>query len=183
MKYISLVILLMISCASPYHNHLSIKSINTTLKDGKWIIDEPLLEKIDVSVESIIIENYRNELISRFDNIKYISDIKGISTLNKALEKTIKTLDLYKSKTNFDYLVSTKLEIINCKNPLKKILSIKLIAYDLNTKSKIFENEYHSVKNIKDLKSSKFKKFVDKSMNEVISDFTKKNNWKMIQKI
>lgn len=183
MKYYLFLVALVLtlSCSSRYHDHLIMQPTNVNLETGKWLIDEPLLEKLDVSVVSVIVENYKEGLISKYSNFKYIYDFNGISSLNKALEKTSKTLDLYKSQTNYNFLVSTKLEVINCKNPSTKFLSIKLSVYSLETKSKIFEKEYHSwKKNVKTLKSDSFKEFVGNSMEKAIKNFIKKDNWKLV---
>ena len=183
MKHFFFIILIIVtySCCPRYHNHLSMKPTNTSLKHGKWLIDEPLLERFYLNTESVVVEIYKKKLTSKYDNIKYLSDLNEVPSFNKALDKSLKALDLYKSKTGFNYLISTKLEITNSEFSDKKILTIRLIVYNLDTKSKIFENDYHSAKRINDFNSNKFKEFVEKSMKKAITDFTKTDNWKAIE--
>lgn len=188
MKFLNFLFLFIISisCSVRHHNHLSIQATNTALENGNWLIDEPLLEKLDIGFEHIVITTYEEILIEKFKNIHYISELNGISSLNKSLEKTSKTLDLYQSQTNLDYLISTKLEIVPCNDPLKKILAIKLVAYDLKTKSKIFENEYHSAKKFKGSQKTnpeKFEKLISESIKIAIKDFKRKDNWRMTKSI
>ncbi|PXY43588.1 hypothetical protein [Flavobacterium hydrophilum] len=185
MKYFLFIIFLAVtySCCPRYNNYLSIKPTNTSLKQGKWLIDEPLLERFYLNTESVVSEIYKNKLTSKYDNIKYLSDLNEVPSFNKALDKSVKALDFYKSKTGFNYLISTKLEITNSNFSDKKILTIRLIVYNLDTKCIILDKDYYSAKRINNFNSNMFKEFVEKSMKKVIKDFTKNDNWKAIEAV
>lgn len=183
MKYFYLLYFVLIisiySCSTKHHNHIIIKPTNINPKEGKWLIDEPLLDKVDLLFESTTTEYYKELLSNKFSYLKSISDLNKMSTLKKAVDKDLKALEFYKQQTDFDYLISTKLEMTLCNKPLKKMLSIKILVYNLNTKSLILENEYHSWKKCRG--SAEIKKFVDSSLKIAITDFAKKNSWKAIK--
>lgn len=175
-------ILNLCSCGIQHHNHLISKPINVDTKAGKWLIDEPLLDKVEVEFESVAIDYYREFLSGRFKDFKTISDYSKISTLKKITETNSKALEIYKQQTNCDYLISTKIEMIRCDDPQLRALAVTILVRDLNTTEIIFKNEYHSRKRIKASNTGKLKKFINASIEMAISDFSKKENWKYFSK-
>lgn len=173
------------SCSFRHHDHLLAKPINLNLKESKWLIDEPILDKINIAFESITTNYYKEILHKRFPNLKSISDLNNISSLKNTVEKNRKVLAFYKDQTNFDYLISTRIELATGHDPNLKLLSIKIVVHDLNTKSLIFENEYHSTKwyisSAKHLNLDKLKGFIDSSIKIAIKSFAKKDNWRTLK--
>lgn len=173
-----LVLIVLASCGRHHHNHLINQPVNVGLNQGKWLIDEPLLERVDLKFESKTIDYYREILKDKFSDVKYISEFNHFSTLKKALVRDKKALKLYKSRINCDYLISTKLEMVPSNYPSVRNFSVTIIVYDLNTENIIFKNEYHSYRKIKSATSSKLQNFIDSSIKIAITDFSKKENWK-----
>lgn len=173
-----LILLFLASCGRHHHNHLINQPVNVELHQGKWLIDEPLLERVELKFESKTVDYYKEILKDKFSDVKTISEFDQFSTLKKALARDNKALKLYKLRTEYDYLISTKLELVPSNYPSIRNFSVIIIVYDLNSDNIIFKNEYHSYKKIKSATSSKFKNFIDSSIKIAISDFAKKENWK-----
>ena len=177
-SFFYLVSLLFLNACSHHHNHLTYQPINVELNDGKWLIDEPLLVRVESYFESVTVDYYRKILKNKFSDFNYISDFQQFSTLNKALSRDTKSLKLYKLRTHCDYLISTKLELVPSEFPSMRNFSVIIIVYDLNSETLVFKNEYHSYKKIKSANSYLVKKFIDLSIKVAISDFSKNENWK-----
>lgn len=178
------------SCANYKGNYTSntiTKPVNINRLEGKWIIDEPLLEKIDVSYESTVIEYYQEFLNKKVTNLKSIRDFNNITSLKKATENNTATLDFYKQKTQFDYLISTKIKLVKVDNDkLTKELYIKVTTYNLNSKKIIFEKEYTFKDTFTGFNDSPFasnlKRFLDISIKDCIKDFANNKNWEATEK-
>jgi hypothetical protein len=169
------------SCGVRHQDYTMNKPVNIDSKEGKWLIDEPLLEKVDFEFENITAEYYKTFLCKNFDNFKYINELSKISSLKKSIEKNLKTLEIYKEQTNFDYLISTKIQLYHYNNSLKT-LSIRIFVYDLNTKNLIFDNYYRSYEKIENTNSKGLKKFINASVKDAVLNFSKKENWNYVYK-
>jgi len=173
----------MCSCARFFYTNSTItKPINVNPKKGKWLIDEPLLNKLNANYETVTIDYYQKILNKKFNDLKSIRELNNITTFKKNITSNLKILDFYKQQTNFDYLITTKLDLIkNDNNALTKELNIKIIVYDLNTKSLIFEKEYISCDKFTGFDDiplpSRLERFMNLSIEKAIKDFGNKKNW------
>jgi len=166
LSQISLLIVLFSinSCATFTYTNLTVtKPINVNPLNGKWLIDEPLLNGLESNYETITLNYYKNLLNHKFNNLKSIRDFN-------------------KQQTSCDYLISTKLDLIkNNDNTLTKELSIVIIVYDLNTKDLIFEKQYMSYDKFTGFDDiplpSRLSRFMNLSIEKAIKDFGNKKNW------
>lgn len=161
-----------------------IKPVNIDRANGKWVIDEPLLEKVDISFESTTLELYEKLLKKKYTYLKSIRDFH-MTSIKSVTEKNKTALDFYKQKTNCDYLIATTIKLIKVDDDnLTKELYMKIITYDLNTKKVIFEKEYNFKDNFIGFKDSPFssnlKKFIDISLKKGIKDFAKDKTWNTV---
>jgi hypothetical protein len=178
------------SCANYKGNYVTntiVKPVDVNRLEGKWIIDEPVLEKIDISYETTVLEYYQDILGKKFKTLKSIREFNNISSLKNATENNLNTLDFYKQKTLFDYLISTKIKLVKVDNDkLTKELYAKIITYDLNTKKIIFEKEYIFKDTFTGLNDSPFssnlKRFLTISIKDCIKEFGNDKNWKTTDK-
>ena len=187
--YIVLFSNLLSSCATYKGNYTTntiILPIDINRLEGKWIIDEPILENVDATYNTKIIEYFQKYLKNKFKTLKYIGDFKNTPTLNKSLEKDLKLLDFYKEKTHFDYLITTKLNLNVDDDHLTKKLIIKLVTFNLNTKEKIFEKEYIFKDDFTGFNDSPFpsnvNRFLRISISDCIKNFRKDKYWKYTSK-
>ncbi|ESU18906.1 hypothetical protein FCR2A7T_23120 [Flavobacterium cauense R2A-7] len=177
--------ILISACATYKGNYTTntiILPVDINRLEGKWVIDEPILENIHASYNTKVIECYQNQLNNKFQTLVQIGDFNNTISLKKALETNIKTLDFYKEKTQFDYLISTKIKLNVDDNHLTKELYIKIITYNLNNKEKIYEKEYFFRDDFTGFNDSplpsNLKRFLRISIEDCIKDFGKDKYWK-----
>ncbi|WP_192501837.1 hypothetical protein, partial [Flavobacterium sp. PL002] len=84
----SILFLTLISSCATYKGNYTTNTITLPLDidrlKGKWIIDEPILEKIDASYNSKVIESYKKLLSSKIKILKEIGEFKNTYSLNKS---------------------------------------------------------------------------------------------------
>lgn len=168
-----------------YTTNTILKPVNVNPLHGRWVVDEPVLEKIDKSYETVVIDFYKTLLINKFTTLKTIREFDDITSLKNNTENNLKTLQYYREKTNFNYLISTKLDMIKVDNNyFTKELFIKIIVYNLNSKIKIFEKEYIFKDDFTGFDdypfASNLDKFIKVSIKDCIKNFGKKDNWKAV---
>lgn len=180
--------LLLTSCVTYRGNFTTntiIKPVNVNPLYGRWVVDEPVLEKMDQYYETIVIDAYKKVLVNKFPSLKTIREFDDATSLKNNTENNLKTLNYYKEKTQFDYLIATKLNLIKVdNNNFTKELYIKIIVYNLNYKNKIFEKEYTFKDDFTGFNDNPFASRLDKflkiSINDCIKNFGKKENWKSV---
>lgn len=186
----SILILNLISSCATYKGNYTTNTItlpvNIDRLEGKWFVDEPILEKIDASYKTKVIESYQTLLINKFRILMQIGDFNNMSTLNTSLETNLNSIDFYKEKTRFDYLIATKMNLDVDDDHLTKKLYIKIITYNLNTKEKIFEKDYIFKDDFTGFDDSplpsNLNRFLRISVNDCIKDFGKDKYWKFKSK-
>lgn len=187
----------LISCSSYNCNaYILTQSVNVNPSKKKWIIDEPTLKNIDIEYEPQIIDGYKKFLSKKVENLKYIGEFNSISTIKKAIKSDLNILSFYKEQTNYDYLIETEISLVKNDLPSFQLypnqesireIYAKIMVYDLNSKSLIFEKEYNITDTFEDHNdiafSPKLKKFIHWSIKKVTKDLGKKYNWSATEKV
>lgn len=182
----SILFLTLISSCATYKGNYTTNTITLPLDidrlKGKWIIDEPILEKIDASYNSKVIESYKKLLSSKIKILKEIGEFKNTYSLNKSIDADLKLLDFYKENTQFDYVITTKMNLNVDDDHLTKRLHIKIITYNLNNKQIVFEKEYLFKDDFTGFNDSplpsNLNRFLRISIKDCIKDFRKDKYWK-----
>jgi hypothetical protein len=195
---ILLCVVSLYSCSSINYHYASetlTQPTNINPLKGKWLIDKPTLNQLDLYYEEIIIAGYKKNFSKKTEKFDYIFDFKNIFTLNETKDKSSKVLDLYKSQLDYDYLISTNISLMKNEKPtipilpergISRELKTNVIVYDLNLKKIIFEKEYitkevvYAQFGVINIIDTKLEKFVEWTVKKVTSDLQKEHNWNLI---
>jgi hypothetical protein len=182
------------SCSTQgFTSFSNVSPVNVNLSQGKWIIDEPEVN-IDNYYKSETIENYKKLIGKKFTTLKSIREFNNISSI-RGLDNNPKILSLYKEQTGYDFIITTEIKLKKNDLPsfqiypdtkLSKELYLRIIVYDLNINSKIFDKEYNCYNEFtgnNDIAfSPKLNKFISRSIKSVIKNFGKNYNWNSTDK-
>jgi hypothetical protein len=175
------------SCATvpSYTINPTIEPVNINPKESKWLVDEPTGIKVDNHFKYNAMAQYKELLHNNFGTVSTVSDF-GLPSLKEMIEKEPKVLDLYLDKTQYDFVIETKIELT--RNDIKGLqlekdetisneVVIEIKAYSLSNKEIVFQKEYTFTETANPGIVNNADGFIDSCIKTGIKAFSSAYNW------